>query len=348
MVSLELHLTDTCNLHCGHCYAGYSSDNHTFLSIRNIKKALGDFQKLGDCISECPTIALSGGEPLLHPDIIWIIDYCASNFPYLTILTNGRALTDDLLSLFADFGNVGVQVSIEGNEYIHDKIRGIGTYKEVLSRIDSLGQHGINCRCAMTVNALNLSYMEDYINICNDLHAHPTFHRYIPLGRGRETMQLSAQDNAQMFSKLYSLNREFGILPHCNLCSFITSGGMSPEHHPCYIGTSCLVIDHQGAIVPCPYLGNPIAHISESDLSEVYFSSDLLRKFRERDYGEICRTCPYTLQCGGCRALSFAYTGDMFADEPLCPRVIESKKRINLRLGLARFGRKFLFRSSRF
>jgi AdoMet-dependent heme synthase len=272
--------------------------------------------------SERSTVTFSGGEALLHPDASYLIDYTAKNFEGLTILTNGKLLTKNLVQKFADYGNISIQVSVEGDETIHDAIRGKGHFEEVLTRIDLLRDFNIDTQCAMTINTLNLPCMDFYLQLCEEMEVKSTFHRYIPMGKSHESLRLSPADGTRIYSELAYLIRKYPVIPHCNLCSMIALSGPRRNHIPCYIGTRCIVIDHHGALVPCPYLGTPVADAAKSDLSEVFFSSELLNTFRERKYGDICRSCRYSRDCGGCRALSFAYTGDMFADEPLCPYVI--------------------------
>lgn len=323
MVTLELHLTDQCNLRCRHCYADYSATNSTFLVYKTAIKAMDDFKVLDSSLTEYSTIAFSGGEALLHPRISSLIDFAARNFEGLTILTNGKLLTEDRIRKFADYGNVSIQVSVEGDETTHDVIRGQGHFQEVLSRIDLLRDFNIDTQCAMTINKINLPFMEFYLQLCDEMDAKSTFHRYIPLGKSHESLRLSLADGTRMYSDLITLMKKYPVIPHCNLCSMIATSGSRRNHAPCYIGTWCIVIDHNGALIPCPYLGSPVADIAKSDLSDVFFSSELLNTFRERRYGTICRACRYSRECGGCRALSYAYTGDMFADEPLCRYVME-------------------------
>jgi radical SAM protein with 4Fe4S-binding SPASM domain len=324
MVTLELHLTNQCNLRCLHCYADYSSMNYTFLPLETAIKAMDDFKKMNGFFPERSTIAFSGGEALLHPYETALVDYAAKNFDGLTILTNGILLTKEVIQKFADYGNISIQLSIEGNETIHNAIRGKNHFQEVLARIHLLQEFNIDTQCAMTVNAMNSPFMEFYLQLCTEMDVKSTFHRYIPLGRNLESLRLSPADGSRIYSDLVSLIRKYPVVSHCNLCSMIALTGPSRNHSPCYIGTRCIVIDHHGSLVPCPYLGTPVADVSKSDLSEVFFSSELLNLFRERRYGNICRTCRYSHECGGCRALSYAYTGDMFADEPLCPYVMEN------------------------
>lgn len=69
MMKINLHIIEACNYACKYCFAHY--DNHKFLTIKDWKEIIDVCyeSKLFDEIN------FAGGEPLLHPDITYIIDY---------------------------------------------------------------------------------------------------------------------------------------------------------------------------------------------------------------------------------------------------------------------------------
>jgi len=67
-------------------------------------------------------ISLTGGEPLLRPEVVEaVIEEMKGR--YVTVVTNGT------LPLI-DFG-VGYFISIDGNDSVHDAIRGVCVYQKV-------------------------------------------------------------------------------------------------------------------------------------------------------------------------------------------------------------------------
>ena len=61
-----INITKRCNLKCVHCYAGSGDfDNSIEISTDTWMKVLEDLAEFG-----CPVVLFSGGEPLLHKDIV--------------------------------------------------------------------------------------------------------------------------------------------------------------------------------------------------------------------------------------------------------------------------------------
>ncbi len=97
---ITLNLTHKCNLNCVLCNQFITKSDFKYLEkdqLQSISKAL---EKIN-----FNSIGLSGGEPLLHPEISWIIQHLKSHFPEkeLTVITNGlllnRLSTNDFHSL---------------------------------------------------------------------------------------------------------------------------------------------------------------------------------------------------------------------------------------------------------
>jgi MoaA/NifB/PqqE/SkfB family radical SAM enzyme len=89
---LDIPVTDHCNLNCKYCTAFSPLAEKTFLDVQTLSL---DFYKLskitGGVVDE---IALMGGEPLLHPKLIEIIDVTRKNFlsAEINMITNGTLL----------------------------------------------------------------------------------------------------------------------------------------------------------------------------------------------------------------------------------------------------------------
>jgi MoaA/NifB/PqqE/SkfB family radical SAM enzyme len=90
---MEVQLTEHCNLNCAHCLNNCPVAEPNFLNIEQFEL---DFAKLSKLTSErIGVISLTGGEPLLNPDIIKIMQIARRNFPNteIRIITNGILLT---------------------------------------------------------------------------------------------------------------------------------------------------------------------------------------------------------------------------------------------------------------
>lgn len=82
-------VTDECDLSCPGCY------RHTIEGHRPLEKVKEDIlhcQKL----TNCDRMAVAGGEPLLYPEILEVIDFIRSHGMKPVLLTNGEKLTRSL------------------------------------------------------------------------------------------------------------------------------------------------------------------------------------------------------------------------------------------------------------
>ncbi len=82
-------VTDECDLHCPGCYR-HRIEGHRPLD--EVKENILLCQKL----TNCDRMAVSGGEPLLYPEILEVIDFIHSHGMKPVLLTNGEKLTRSL------------------------------------------------------------------------------------------------------------------------------------------------------------------------------------------------------------------------------------------------------------
>lgn len=135
-----------CNLNCRHCFIGCGPDirRHKMLSKEYVHDLLKEASDLG--VKE---FYLTGGEPLLHPDIIDIIGLMLERSP-TTILTNGTLITRDISERIAKIregsGNMlEFRVSLESyRERENDIIRGRGSFEKAKKGIKNLVASGFN------------------------------------------------------------------------------------------------------------------------------------------------------------------------------------------------------------
>lgn len=108
-----------CNLTCKHCYS-ISADTHFpgELSTEQVYTVMDDLKAFG-----VPVLILSGGEPLLHPDIYDIAKRAKGMGFYVGLSSNGTLIDENNIGRIAecDFNYVGV--SLDGLGATHDKFR---------------------------------------------------------------------------------------------------------------------------------------------------------------------------------------------------------------------------------
>ena len=79
-----------CNLRCSYCDTKYAYTKGKQLSIEEITYALQEFP--------CNTVCITGGEPLIHQDLLELVKALSKNNNDISIETNGSKKIDSLLS----------------------------------------------------------------------------------------------------------------------------------------------------------------------------------------------------------------------------------------------------------
>lgn len=146
---LWFHVTNRCNLSCRHClFSSGPAAADGELSADLILQRAAEAAELG-----CRIFALTGGEPLCHPEIGQILTgLLAIPDAHVVILSNGL-LIEELLAGDYDLSRIHLQLSVDGLDERHDAIRGNGTFAKLQSQLRLLQQRQLPlpCRCASSV-----------------------------------------------------------------------------------------------------------------------------------------------------------------------------------------------------
>lgn len=159
---IAFHLTDRCNLNCQHC-----------LRDPALKPKDLDPELLGQLLDQAGTVygtrhvALTGGEPTIHPQFPRILDEIVSRGMTWHVVSNGS--TFDRLAAWLDRnplrreGMTALDLSLDGScRATHDEIRGQGSFDVVLGAIAGARAREIPVVLQMTLNAKNLDQIESF------------------------------------------------------------------------------------------------------------------------------------------------------------------------------------------
>lgn len=152
--SVCLILSDKCNLKCRMCDIGqanvrndYARESPLIASIRGGKDQMTkeEWLHIIDDLARFvpkPLLLLTGTEPFLYPDILWIIEKIISRKFSLHITTNGTLLThyaSSLVRICKTARNLDITVSLDDIGEAHDTIRGVpGTFERAIEGIEQI------------------------------------------------------------------------------------------------------------------------------------------------------------------------------------------------------------------
>ena len=218
-------------------------------------------------------VILSGGEPLVYPAIVRVLERAHDLTVAISLVTSGMVTSKNVLVALQTHPPTRIQVSIEGHRAVHERIRGAGTYQRALK-----GAQSLNTVAPVTIG-LTLTPLltrESFADLCIDLVQRDlrlvSVNRLLKSGRARgmETTILEPQE-------LFSIAQECGI--QC----FIEDGDKAPARYHCAAGVSVLSIGADARAYPCSYLQMrpevACGDLKTATLSEVW-RSVALERFR--------------------------------------------------------------------
>jgi len=163
---IYFYLTEGCNLRCRHCWIApkYQSegDSSGSLDLDLFKSIIEQAKPLG-----LTGVKLTGGEPLLHPDIKEIIEYIRTEDLRLIVETNGVLCTPELAEKLAACKDPFVSVSLDGAEAVtHEWVRGVeGCFDEAIEGLRNLVNAGLNPQVIMALMRHNKDQMESIVRL---------------------------------------------------------------------------------------------------------------------------------------------------------------------------------------
>ena len=318
-------VTFACNLNCSHCLSASGKRRSDELTTEEAKALIDDLANMGVCY-----VNVGGGEPLLRPDFLELVEYAAKRGLPMQFSTNGTYVTEEVARKVADIPDVRVQVSLDGaTAEVNDQIRSKGSYKSALTAIERLKRYHVEVSVNMVATQVNFEQIESLYQIVRDYGAKFRIARLRPSGRGQDSyhyLHLTPEQNEQLYHWVKS---------HEDVTTgdsyFILSalGEAINGLNVCGAGRVTALISPIGNVYPCAFLINDecaSGNIREKAFSQIWRESQMFHQFRQTRVSE-CLGCPSYNDCGGgCHAVSYHLTGELFAKDPECLVSYQSNK----------------------
>ncbi len=159
---IAFHITDRCQLDCDHCLRD-PGQKPVDLDVAVFERILDEAVS----VYRTGEVALTGGEPTLHPRFFEIIDRIVDRGLRWHMVSNAEGF-DRVLSRLAERPDrltalTRIGFSLDGaREETHDAIRGQGSYRTVMAAIARATQSGVRFHLQMAVNRRNIDEIEDF------------------------------------------------------------------------------------------------------------------------------------------------------------------------------------------
>lgn len=310
-------VTFACNLSCEHCLSASGKRKPNELTYEEAKAMIDDLADMGVCY-----INIGGGEPLIRPDFLELVEYAGYRGLPVQFSTNGTLVTEELAKKIAAIDHIRVQVSVDGaTAEVNDQIRGKGSYAGAMRALSLLSKENIELSVNMVATRNSFSQINDLYEIVRGFGAKFRVARLRPSGRGvdsYEHLHLTPEQNFHLYQ---------WVKAHPDVTTgdsyFILSalGEPIPGLNVCGAARATACITPTGNVYPCAFLITEdcsAGNIRDKAFSELWEESSLFAKFRTTRV-KSCLSCPSYNDCGGgCHAVSYHLTGDLFKKDPEC------------------------------
>jgi len=339
---IYFYLTEGCNLRCRHCWIApkYQTEENPYpaLDLDLFKSIIEQAKPLG-----LTGVKLTGGEPLLYPEIEEILEYIRTEDLRLMVETNGVLCSVDLARKMAACKNPFVSVSVDGADpETHEWVRGVeGCFAAALKGIGNLVEVGIRPQLIMSVLGNNKDQMEQIVRLAEDLDAGSVkFNIVQPTARGEKLYKSGV---ALSIDQLVELGRWVE-----NTLSQSTALPISYDHPPAFrplgnmFGSNgdgcaiCGILGIVGVLANGSYalcgMGEKVPELvfgqaATDDLRKIWTESSVLQQLREglpQRLDGICGRCLMKRMClGKCLAQNYYRSKSIWGPFWFCEEAYE-------------------------
>lgn len=330
---VAFNLTRRCNLNCAHCYldAGTRADGGADeLSTAEVNGVLDEIAALSDETM----VVLTGGEPLLRPDLEVIARHGAGLGLMVVVGTNGTSLDDKRVTGLQRAGVAGVGISLDSlKPNYHDGFRGKpGSWDRTMAAIDACRRGGLAFQIHFSVTDDNADEFEDMVAFAREAGAMVlNVFFLVCTGRGEQVTNISAETYDDVLRRVTrAAYEEKGLMvrakcaPHFKRMALeldptwpiTTAHGY--EAGGCLAGTRYCRVSPNGDVTPCPYMETTVGSVRQQGFATIWRDAPLFAQLRAPVLEGRCGECEYTKVCGGCRARPLARDDNIMGEDFIC------------------------------
>lgn len=295
-VAITLALTYRCNLRCRYCQIWKAAGEE--LSTRQVLTALDELREAG-----MVRLGLTGGEPLLRPDLDVIVAHARELGLFTTVFTNG-ALVDQHVPTMRRLD--AVLVSLDGPREIHDEARGRGAHAAAMHAIEVLTRAGVPVWTNTVLTGRNLGAVDYVLQTARRNGAlaafQPVFeHSYSVKGERVDELRAEEEQYQAVIDHLLDLKRRGApLLNSTSFFDYVRTPSWERNQRSCLAGVRYGAVSPEGRVAPCPIL------LQARDLPDG----------RAIGFAEAFRRCGRRIRCKGCFCIATVESDQLFDLEP--------------------------------
>lgn len=179
-----------CNLTCKHCYStSADSDFRGELETAEILRGIDDLRAAGVRV-----LILSGGEPLMHPDLFEIAAHARQAGMFVALSSNGTLIDEGNIQRVAEARFDYVGISLDGLRETHDRFRQKqGSFDAALAAMRLCREADIRVGMRTTLTEENAAQLPALLDLMRELDVQKFYLSHLNYsGRGRRSRALDA------------------------------------------------------------------------------------------------------------------------------------------------------------
>ncbi|MCM8778736.1 MAG: radical SAM protein [Candidatus Omnitrophica bacterium] len=158
-------INSACNLECLHCC---EEAGHRIPGELNKQEVFHFLQQIVEL--NIPYVAISGGEPFLHPHFFTICEFLSKHNISIKVETNGEFIDEEKAKKIAQLRFRSVQISLDGaTASTHERLRLRGDWNKAVSACRLLIKKGVNTEIVFVPTKFNIQEIGQLIDLAYSL-----------------------------------------------------------------------------------------------------------------------------------------------------------------------------------
>ncbi|KPK42797.1 MAG: 12,18-didecarboxysiroheme deacetylase, partial [Planctomycetes bacterium SM23_25] len=336
----------TCNLRCVHCYS--HSENRRYddeLSTDEAVRMLDDLAAFG-----VPVVLFSGGEPLMRPDLMELLDRAVGLGMRAVLSTNGTLINAGVAARLKAAALSYVGVSLDGLKDVNDEFRGVaGAFDRAVAGIRNSLAARLKVGLRFTITRRNAAEIDGIFDLLRDEGIpRVCFYHLVYAGRGTSLMDedLDHEATRRVVDRIIDRTAELHAAGHAPEVLTVDNHADGPYLYRRMVregspradevrqllemnrgnssghGIGCISWD--GSVHADQFWRHvTFGNVRERPFSEIWtdLSNPLMARLKDKrpHVKGRCAACRYLDVCGGnFRVRAEAATGDLWAPDPAC------------------------------
>lgn len=301
----SIEVTYRCNNRCIHCF---QEGGHQGLKGQR-ELSLHEWGGIFDQMVDLGTLWLmiTGGEPLLRPDIMDIYDQARQRGMILTLFTNGTLITPQFADRLAEDKPFLVEISLYGySQQTYERVTGVpGSHARCMRGIELLLERGIQLKLKTVLLQQNRHEIEEMKRFSESLGLHFRYDANIMGGiwntESPKPMRVSPQDIVALDMQDEARRREWAA--QFKKFNSVPSPELLQYRYRCGAGLQTYHIDPYGYMSMCLIDREPGYDVRQGSLADGWHNTLYQTRFQPAPAGYLhddCTTCNLLGSCFQC------------------------------------------------